>query len=77
MKKIAGKYGKSAAQVVLRWELQRGIITIPKSTHQARISANANLYDFELSVADMKVINDLDLNPQPIGMGWNPNNIAF
>jgi len=44
--------------------LQRGIITIPKSTHQVRIKENANLYDFELSVEDMKAINDLDLNPQ-------------
>jgi len=77
LKKIAEKYKKSTAQVVLRWELQRGIITIPKSTHQARIIANTELYDFELSLADMKTINDLDLNPQPLGMGWNPNTIAF
>ncbi len=46
LKKIAEKYGKSAAQVVLRWDLQRGIITIPKSTHQARIIANTDLYEF-------------------------------
>ena len=77
LKNIAEKHGKSAAQVVLRWELQRGVITIPKSTHQARIKANTELYDFELSLDDMKTINDLDLNPQPLGMGWNPNTIAF
>jgi diketogulonate reductase-like aldo/keto reductase len=77
LKKIAEKYKKSTVQVVLRWELQNGIITIPKSTHQARIKANTELYDFELSLADMKTINDLDLNPQPLGMGWNPNTIAF
>jgi len=77
LKKIAEKYKKSTAQVVLRWELQNGIITIPKSTHQARIKANTDLYDFELSLTDMKTINDLDLNPQPLGMGWNPNTIAF
>ena len=77
LKKIAAKYTKSAAQVVLRWELQRGIITIPKSTHQARIKANIDLYDFELSANDMKTITDLDKNPQPLAMGWNPNSIAF
>jgi diketogulonate reductase-like aldo/keto reductase len=77
LKKIAEKHGKSAAQVVLRWELQRGIVTIPKSTHQARIKANTELYDFELSAADMKAINDLDKIPQPIGIGWDPNKIVF
>ena len=75
--KIAGKYKKSTAQVVLRWELQSGIITIPKSTHQARIKANTELYDFELSAADMKTINDLDKAPKPLGMGWDPNKIGF
>ena len=77
LKKIAQKYSKSTAQIVLRWELQRGIITIPKSTHQARIIANTDLYKFELSAADMKTINDLDNDPQPCGMGWDPNSIAF
>ena len=77
LKKIAEKYKKSTAQVVLRWELQSGIITIPKSTHQARIKANTELYDFELSIDDMKTINDLDQIPRPLGMGWDPNKIAF
>ena len=77
LKKIAEKYKKATTQVVLRWELQNGIITIPKSTHQARIKANAELYDFELSVIDMKTINDMDKAPKPLGMGWDPNKIAF
>ena len=77
LKKIAEKYQKSTAQVVLRWELQSGIITIPKSTHQARIKANTELYDFELSAADMKTINDMDKAPKPLGMGWDPNKIGF
>ena len=77
LKKIAEKYKKATAQVVLRWELQNGIITIPKSTHQARIKANTELYDFELSTVDMKTINDLDKAPKPLGMGWDPNKIAF
>ena len=74
---IAKKYSKSSAQVTLRWELQRGIITIPKSIHQEWIKANANVFDFELSATDMKSINDLDKNPQPIGRGWNPADIDF
>ena len=67
LKKIAGKYGKSTAQVILRWDLQRGMITIPKSIHQKRIIANADLYNFELSADDIKVINELDKNPQRSG----------
>ena len=77
LKKIAAKYAKSPAQIVLRWELQRGIITIPKSTHRPRIIANTDLYKFELSADDVKTINDLDNDPQPCGMGWDPNSIAF
>jgi len=76
-KEIAEKYKKSTAQVTLRWELQNGIITIPKSTHQERIKANTNLYDFELTAAEMTAINGLDATPQPLGMGWNPYTIEY
>jgi diketogulonate reductase-like aldo/keto reductase len=75
--KIAEKHGKSTAQVTLRWELQRGIITIPKSTHLERIKANTNLYDFELSADEIKAINDLDASPKPTGMGWDPYTIEY
>jgi diketogulonate reductase-like aldo/keto reductase len=75
LKKIAGKYAKSVAQVVLRWDLQRDIITIPKSTHKARIIANADVYEFELSADEMKAINDLDRSPQRVGP--DPNRIDF
>jgi len=67
LKKIAGKHGKSAAQVILRWNLQNGIITIPKSIHQTRIVDNANLYDFELMADEMKTINDLDQDSRRFG----------
>ena len=77
LKKIAEKNAKSVAQIVLRWDLQRGIITIPKSTHQARIIANTDLYAFELSKDDMKAINELNQNPQPYSTGWDPNAIGF
>jgi len=75
LKKIADKHGKSAAQVTLRWELQRDIITIPKSIHQARIIANTDIYGFELSADEMKAIDALDKNPQRYGP--NPNNMDF
>jgi diketogulonate reductase-like aldo/keto reductase len=75
LKKIAEKHGKSVAQVILRWDLQKGIIAIPKSTHKERIISNANLYDFELSAAEMKTINDLDKDPQCFGRDLN--NIGF
>ena len=78
LKKMAGKYGKTTAQIVLRWHLQRGIIVIPKSTHQARIVANMDLYKFELSPDDMKAINDLDQNPQRSNIGkYDPIDIDF
>jgi diketogulonate reductase-like aldo/keto reductase len=75
LKKIANKHGKSAAQVILHWELQRGLITIPKSIHQARIIANKDIYEFELSMDEMKAINALDKNPQRTGP--DPNNMDF
>ena len=75
LKKIANKHGKSAAQVILHWELQRGLIIIPKSIHQARIIANKDIYGFELSTDEMKAINALDKNPQRTGP--DPNNMDF
>ena len=77
LKKIAEKHAKTAAQIVLRWDLQRGIITIPKSTHRERIIANADLYTFELSRDEMNIINDLNQNLQPYPMGWDPESIGF
>ena len=75
LKKIASKHRKSIAQLVLRWDLQRDMVTIPKSIHQARIIANTDIYDFELSSDEMKTINDLDGNPQRSGP--NPDIIGF
>jgi diketogulonate reductase-like aldo/keto reductase len=59
---IAKKYGKSPVQVILRWDLQKGIITIPKSVHKERIISNAELFDFELSDDDISRIDILDRN---------------
>lgn len=60
LKAIGDKYGKTVAQVILRWHLQRGIVVIPKSTHIERMEENFNVFDFELTDEDMSVIAALD-----------------
>lgn len=60
MAAIGNKYGKSAAQATLRWEVQSGIVPIPKSSSVVRIAANADIFDFELSDEDMAAIAALD-----------------
>ena len=57
---IAQAHGKTPAQVSIRWILQQGITTIPKSIHADRIAENADVYDFELSDAEMAIIESLD-----------------
>ena len=59
---IGEKYGKSVAQVVLRWQLQRGIVCIPKSTRRERMEQNFRVFDFTLSQEDMDAIAALDTN---------------
>lgn len=58
---IGNKYGKSTAQVMLRWAIQRGIVVIPKSTHYERMVENIDVFDFSLSDDDMKQIRSLDM----------------
>lgn len=60
IQEIADAHGKSTAQVIIRWDLQRGIITIPKSAHIERIEQNADVFDFELTDAEVEAINNLD-----------------
>ncbi|MBW4085716.1 aldo/keto reductase [Paenibacillus sp. S150] len=72
--KLGKKYGKSPAQIVLRWDLQHGIVTTPKSVHDVRIRENANIFDFELSEEDMKEIDVLNQNYR---WGPNPDNFNF
>jgi len=58
---IAGKHGKSVAQVILRWLIQRGVVAIPKSVHKDRIVENFSIFDFELSSDDMALIATMDM----------------
>lgn len=71
---IGKKYGKTAAQVILRWDLQVGVITIPKSVNEGRIKENADIYDFELSAEDIAAIDALNLNQR---FGSDPDNFNF
>lgn len=63
---IGKKYGKTAAQVVLRWNTQRGVVVIPKSVHKERIEQNIDIWDFELSQEDMDKIAAMDLGHSEI-----------
>jgi len=57
---IAERLGRTPAQVLIRWSLQRGVIVLPKSTHRERIEQNAQVFDFELSAEDMAALDALD-----------------
>ena len=63
---IGQKYGKTAAQVALRWNVQRGVVVIPKSVHRERMEQNLAIWDFALSESDMKAIAELDLGHSEI-----------
>ena len=60
LKEIAGKYRKTPAQIILRWNVQQGVIVIPKSVHRDRMRENLNIWDFELEEEDMMGIAQLD-----------------
>lgn len=57
---LAGKYGKTPAQVVLRWDIQSGVVTIPKSSDPARMAQNLDIFDIELEPADMAALDGLE-----------------
>lgn len=71
IKKLADKYGKTVAQVILRWDYQQDIVTIPKSVHKERIQENADIFDFELSEEDVQAISALNKDERT---GRNPDN---
>ncbi|WP_406895300.1 aldo/keto reductase [Bacillus cereus] len=74
LQEIAEKHGKTTAQVILRWDLQNGVITIPKSTKEHRIIANADVFNFELTKEDMEKIDALNENHR---VGPDPDNFDF
>lgn len=71
---IAEKHGKSPAQVILRWDLQNEVVTIPKSIKEHRIIQNADIFDFELTAEDMDVLNGLNKDER---VGPDPDNFNF
>lgn len=75
--KIAAKYNKSVAQVILRWELQRGIVVIPKSVHIERMRENYDVFDFKLTVNDMKTMATLDKNQSSFFSHSDPNVVEW
>ena len=66
---LAKKYNKTPAQIILRWHLQRGIVSLPKSVHKERIMQNADIFDFELSKEDMQIMMSMDLR-ESTGRGY-------
>ena len=75
--KIAAKYNKTVAQVILRWELQRGIVIIPKSTHIERMEQNFNVFDFTLSDEDMAIMATLDRKESSFFSHTDPNMVEW
>jgi diketogulonate reductase-like aldo/keto reductase len=74
LNRIGREHGKTAAQVVLRWDLQHEVVTIPKSVHQQRIIENADVFDFELTDEQMGAIDALDRDTR---LGPDPDNFNF
>lgn len=71
--KIGKKYEKSAAQVALRWNVQRGVVVIPKSVHKDRMEQNFDIWDFTLTDEDMEEIAKLDIGHSKIVNHYDPN----
>ncbi|MGM9661856.1 MAG: aldo/keto reductase, partial [Oscillospiraceae bacterium] len=74
---IGEKHGRTAAQVILRWHLQRGIVVIPKSTHIERMEENFRVFDFALDEADMAAIAQLDQKQSAFFSHTDPNMVEW
>lgn len=73
-RQLAEKYNKSVAQIVLRWDLQKGVVTIPKSSKKERIIANADIFDFQLSEEDVRLLDSMHRGQR---FGPDPDNFDF
>jgi 2,5-diketo-D-gluconate reductase A len=74
---IASKYHKTAAQVMLRWNIQRGVVVIPKSTHIERMKENFDVFDFALTSEDMSAISSLDKAESLFFSHYDPNMVEW
>jgi methylglyoxal/glyoxal reductase len=74
LQQLAARYGKTVAQVVLRWNLQKDVVTIPKSVNPSRIKENAGIFDFSISTEDIATIDNLDQHQR---VGADPDNFSF
>jgi methylglyoxal/glyoxal reductase len=74
LQQIGEKYGKTPAQVILRWDVQNGVVTIPKSVREQRIRENSDFFNFSLSLEDMQQIDALNENKR---VGSNPDEVIF
>ncbi len=77
LKQIGEKYGKTAAQVMLRWNIQRGVIVLPKSTHKERMIQNLDVFDFVLTDEDMSAIAGLDTKTSAFFSHYDPNMVEW
>jgi len=73
IQKMARKYHKTSAQILIRWSLEHRIVVIPKSSHPDRIRENAAVFDFQISAEDMAELNNLDQNYR---VSWNPTRVS-
>ena len=69
LREVAGRCGKTVAQVLIRWVLQHDVIVFPKSIHKERIQENANVFDFEISASDMALLDGLN---EDLVTSWRP-----
>lgn len=74
LNEIGNKYDKSPVQITLRWDLQKGIVTIPKSVKRDRIFSNADIFDFELTEEEIRQIDNLDRDDR---IGAHPDHFNF
>ena len=77
LKAIGEKYGKTTAQVMLRWNIQRGIIVLPKSVHKERMIQNLDVFDFNLTEEDMSAIAALDTKTSAFFSHYDPNMVEW